>query len=385
MSRERAALIVAGEASGDRIAAKIAVWLGARNVGCFGMGGAASAASGVDLVCDLRRTTGMGTTEIVTRIPALVSAYLRLKRVSLDRRPQAAVLVAYTEFNVRLGRWLRSIGIPVLFVVAPQVWAWRAGRMSAVARALDRMAVILPFEERLWRAAGVDAHYVGHPALDIATADRKEVRARLGIAQDAESIALLPGSRPAEVRMLAGPMLGALARLVRGGRRLDARIVVAPSLDPRTRRWLSGAAARSRVPLLDVDPVTGAMPDLAGFDACISASGTATLESALCGAPPVAVYRMNALSWVLAKRLVRTPHIALPNVLLGRRCYPELVQGDLDERRLASAVSAVLDDRPRFAQAAAELWRSLRTGAATEPRTTMADRCGGMIDDWLGT
>jgi lipid-A-disaccharide synthase len=381
MSPDRAVLTVAGEASGDRIAAAVAARLGARSVRCFGMGGAASAAAGIDLVSDLRRTTAMGTVEVARRLPALVAAYVRLKRSSIDRRPRAAVLVDHTEFNVLLGRWLRRRGIRVLFVVAPQVWAWRAGRTRAVARALDRLAVILPFEEKLWRAAGVDAHYVGHPALDVPAADRRDVRQKLGIGLDAEAIALLPGSRPAEVRMLAVPLLEAWATLAGAKRSLCARVLVAPSLDSGTRTWLSRAAERFGVPLVDVDPTHGAMAHLSGFDASIAASGTATLESALSGVPPVVVYRMGMVSAAVAKRLVRTPHIALPNVVLGRRCYPELVQNEVKAPRIAAALATVLGDRQSFADAAHELRRRLEANLAAD-RLTVADRCCGLVEDW---
>lgn len=384
MSPDRVVLTVAGEASGDRIAAAIAVRLAAGNVRCFGMGGGASAAAGIDLVSDLRRTTAMGTVEVARRFPALVRAYVRLKRSARERRPLAAVLVDYTEFNVALGRWLRRRGIRVLFVVAPQVWAWRAGRMRAVARALDRLAVILPFEETLWRDAGVDAHYVGHPALDVPAADRRAVREKLGIAADAEAIALLPGSRPAEVRMLAVPMLEAWATLANARGSL-ARVLSAPSLDAATRAWLAHAAQRFGVPLLDVDPTLGAMAHLAGFDASIAASGTATLESALSGVPPVVVYRMGALSAAIAKRLVRTPHIALPNVVLGRRCYPELLQDQVEAARISDALAAVLRDRPGFAAAAQELRRRLHAAVAADRRLTVADRCCGLVEDWTSS
>jgi lipid-A-disaccharide synthase len=375
MSPDRSVLTVAGEASGDRVAAAVATSLGARNVRCFGMGGAASAAAGVDLLCDLRRTTGMGTAEIAARIPALVVSYVRLKRAAVARRPRAAVLVANTEFNVALGRWLRRRGVRVLFVVAPQVWAWRPGRMRKVAHAIDRLAVILPFEEALWRASGVDARYVGHPALDAPPPVRAPMHG------DAVRLAILPGSRPAEVRMLARPMLEACATLAKRGTRIDARLMVAPSLDARTRQWLLAAATRFGVAAVDVDPARGAMERLGAFDASLTASGTATLECALSGAPPVVAYRMGSVSAALAKRLVRTEHIALPNVVLGRRCYPELVQDDVSPPKLADAVIGVLGERPRFEQAAAELERKLETNG----HGTVAERCCSMIEDWLCT
>jgi lipid-A-disaccharide synthase len=377
MSRERAVLHVAGEGSGDVISAAIARRLGAARWRCFGMGGAASAAAGVELVADLRGTTGMGTAEIFGRLPALAAAFLRLKRAVDARRPAAAVLVNYTEFNLLLGRWLRGHGVKVLFVVAPQVWAWRASRLSSASTAMDRLAVILPFEEPLWRAAGVNARYVGHPALDAPVAVR--TRARDGPAR----IALLPGSRPAEVRALTVPMLEACRRLTRHGHAIEARVLAAPWLDERARRWLFATIERFAVPAIDVDPSRGAMPQLAGFDASICASGTATLESALAGAAPVVVYRVGRLSAALASRFVHTPHVALPNVLLERRCYPELLQHEVEPGAVADALASVLGDPQRFHDAARELERRLAAGLDEQPRLTMAERCCNLVEDWL--
>src|SRR6266545_3509174 len=176
-----ALLLVAGEPSGDSIAGGIARALLPQGVRCFGMGGSACEQSGVELVADLRRSAAMGFTEVAARLPAVVSAYAKLASSARLERPRAAALVNYTEFNARLGRHLRRRRIPVLWCVAPQVWAWRRGRMRSISRALDRLAVILPFEERLWREAGVDAHYVGHPALDVVLPERVAARAELGL------------------------------------------------------------------------------------------------------------------------------------------------------------------------------------------------------------
>jgi lipid-A-disaccharide synthase len=199
----------------------------------------------------------------------------------------------------------------------------------------------------------------------------------------ADAIALLPGSRPHEVRRLARPMLGALGRLRRGRAELAARVLVAPSIAPGQRAWLARMATELGVPLVDVDPLHGAGALLNGFDAAISASGTATLECALAGAPPVVVYRMGALSAALARRLVRTPHIALPNVVLGRRCYPELVQDAAHDALIARSMAAVLDDRRSFVDAASELRRRLAIGNARGPRTAV-ERAAALLSDWLG-
>jgi lipid-A-disaccharide synthase len=315
-------------------------------------------------------------------MPAVVGSYLTLARFARTGRVRAAVLVDYTEFNVRLGRRLRRLGIRVMGCVAPQVWAWRAGRLRTAGRSFDRLAVILPFEETLWRNAGVDARYVGHPVVDASPRGRAEARSRLGIAPDRDAVALLPGSRAHEVRSLAENMLRALREVERGGRSVDARIVVAPSLDERTRRWLRERAARARVPTIDVAPDAGAYEWLGAFDAALAASGTAALESALAGAHPVIVYRVSALTAAIARRLIRVHSIGLPNVLLGSRAYPELVQNDVEPLRMASALGELLDHRASFDEKSNDLRRIL-VPPASRLRTT-PERIAAWMGDWLG-
>ncbi|MET0591552.1 MAG: hypothetical protein ABW133_02560, partial [Polyangiaceae bacterium] len=304
----------------------------------------------------------------------------------------AAVLVDYTEFNLRLGAALRRRGIPVLWCVAPQVWAWRPGRIASIARSLDRLAVILPFEAPLWRNAGVDAHYVGHPALDAIGRHESRFAATTAIAMPAGGssprpaatpadssatrfaatttprpavprVALLPGSRAHEVRRHTAPMLAALGELDRAGQRVEARLLASASLDRATRRWLDRAAADAGIAVVDVDPVSGAAPHLRAFDAALAASGTATLECALAGATPVIVYRMSPLTAAVARRLVRTPYVGLPNVVLDAAVYPELLGRDVAPARLATALGRVLERRPAFEPRADELRARLTGGA----------------------
>jgi lipid-A-disaccharide synthase len=297
----------------------------------------------------------MGITEVARKLPAVLASYARLARLARANRPRAAVLVDYAEYNQRLGRHLRSLGIPVLRCVAPQVWAWRPGRLRTAGRSFDRLAVILPFEEDLWRGAGVDARYVGHPAVDVVPRSRREARELLGIAPDRACVALLPGSRRHEVRTLAPRMLDTLRELSRTGRQVDARLALAPSLDEATRSWLRARAAERGVPSLDVAPEVGAGEWLAAFDATLAASGTVTLEAALAGAPPVIVYRVSAVTAAIARRLIKVPSIGLPNVLLGRRAYPELLQNDAEPAEMARALGSVLDERAAFEPLAREL------------------------------
>ncbi|HMJ55988.1 MAG TPA: lipid-A-disaccharide synthase [Polyangiaceae bacterium] len=383
-------LLVAGEASGDRMAARIARTLHGVGVHCIGMGGPACRAAGVELVADLRRSAAMGLTEVAARLPAVATAFWRVVRAARDARPEAAVLVDYTEFNLRMGALLKARGVPVLWCVAPQVWAWRPRRMEQVARALDRLAVILPFEAPLWRAQGVDAHYVGHPVLDAPAVDRATARARLGLSTLRPSVAILPGSRPHEVRRHTVPMLAALKELDSAGMGVEARLLVAASLDIKTRRWLAAKGGEGGVRSVDVDADAGTAAYLGAFDAALTASGTATLECALAGAPPVVVYRLSPLTAAIARRIVRTPFVALPNIVLGSGVYPELLDRDVEPRRMARALGTVLERRSTFEPFAHELrarlsWQrpSPDDPLAVPTGETSAERVASLLSGWL--
>lgn len=370
-------LIVAGEPSGDRIAALAARALAARGVLSAGVAGPASRAAGVQILADSARLGAMGLADVAARLPDLGRVLAHLASWIYRDPPRAALLVNFTELNQRLGRALRARGVRVIWCVAPQVWAWRPGRLHALHDAVDTLAVILPFEERLWRDAGYDARYVGHPALEIPAGDRAATRRALGLGAGDRAVAVLPGSRAGEVRRLARPLAEAAARLAAEG--VAARMIVAPALDPAARAAALTAADRARIAVVEGDPDHGAAPLLPAFDAALCASGTATLEAAIAGCAPVVAYRMDPISFAIAKRLVRTPHVALPNVLLGRRAYPELLQGDATPARLAAAARALLAD-PAAAIAGAAAIRA----ALSPPRGTFGDHLADLIMPWLG-
>jgi lipid-A-disaccharide synthase len=375
-------LVVAGEPSGDLIAGGVARVLAARGWRSFGIGGAACSGAGMRIVADIGASAAMGLTEVVTRLPSLVLMHARLTRAARDERPAAAVLVNYSEYNQHLGRQLRRLGIPVLRCGAPQVWAWRRGRIAELAHSLDRLAVILPFEEALFRDAGIEARYVGHPVLDVAARSRTQARALLGLGSHDAAVALLPGSRAHEVRRLAPALLQTVVELEKIGRSVEARVAVAPSLEPATAIWLRGLARSAQVGTIEVSPELGASEWLSAFDAALIASGTATLESALAAVPPVIVYRLSPLTAAVARRVVRTPFIGLPNIVLGAKHYPELLQEEATPPRIAREVARVLDTRKEFEPLASSLRRLLTTVLA-QP-ATCAERIAAMMHDWLG-
>lgn len=371
-------LVVAGEASGDRIAARVVEALVAdrQPLPVYGMGGPALARSGARLVADLRATSAMGTSEVFGKLPAIFAALAQIERSIAKEPPRAALLVDYTEVNLRLGRRLRRAGTRVLYCVAPQLWAWRPGRLPSVRRAVDRLAVILPFEEALFRAGGIDACYVGHPALDDNPLPRDLAREKLGLA--GLSVALLPGSRPHELRATLPTMIDGVLQLHRA-EAVSARLLLAPSLDPETRDWARAKAAAAGIDALDVDAKEGTSPLLPAFDAAVVTSGTATLECAVAGTPPLSVYRASRMTAFLARRLLTTPNVALPNIILGERRYPELLQEELTPKAVASELSRLLRDPERHRASASELRARLL------PKTpgSFGERVARLLRPWI--
>jgi len=377
-------LVVAGEASGDRAAAAVVSALRTRlSVEAFGMGGAASQAAGVSLVHDLRSTTALGIGAVLARGHLLGLARSRLilaaraKPRAAIPRACAALLVNYSEFNMSLAPRLHRMGVRVLWYGAPQIWAWREGRADSLRRHIDKMAVMLPFEEPLWRGHGVDAEYVGHPARETTMLGRTEARRALGLTDRARTIAILPGSRPHEVHELLVPMLDAAERVRRDRASIDSRVLLAPSLDLGAREFARTEAARRRVPTFDVDASQGAGAMLSAFDVALTASGTAALEATLARAVPVVAYRVGLATELVARLLVRTPYYSLPNLLLDRGVFAELVQREVHARALATAVARSLDRRTELLAACDAVEAVL--GAERSPARRVAE----MLAPWL--
>jgi lipid-A-disaccharide synthase len=368
-------LVVAGEASGDRAGAAVVARLAGASV--FGLGGGALAAEGVELIADLRDTTALGLAEVARRAVGVARAYALVRAAAALRKPAAALLVNYTEFNARLAESLWESGTKVLWYGAPQVWAWRKGRAAPLRRHLDRMAVMLPFEEKLWRDVGVDAHYVGHPALEERHADRAAARELLAMTPRAWAVAILPGSRPHEVRRLLSPMLTGYERVRRDFASVDARVMLAPSLDPATRAWARSLGAAFNVEIVDVDARAGMAYALPAFDAALCASGTASLECALARVVPIVCYRVGWATELGARAFVTTPYVALPNILLGRAAFPELLQRSATASRMTDALANVLEEREAFVGACAEVEAELG------PETTASARVARMLEPWL--
>lgn len=344
------------------------------NVPAFGLGGHDLAQAGAELIADLRNVAAMGIGSVALKAPAILRTAQRLLSEAKRRKPRAALLVGYSEFHAWLGPRLRAAGVPVLWYGPPQVWAWRAERAPKLSQACDRMAVILPFEERLWRSHGADAHYVGHPALDTPPTDRTSARQRLGLTPYAEYIALFPGSRAQEVHHHLRPMLEAVALLRADRGALDARVIVAPALDPALAEQMSRAAVAAGLSVIE----SAAPAVLPAFDVALAASGTVTLECAVAEVPPVIAYRTGALTELVMRRLLRVDDIGLPNLVLGDRVFPELVQDALTGEGLAEAAETLLDSRERYIESCRKVRAELDAG-----RTSASRRVAELLSTWM--
>jgi lipid-A-disaccharide synthase len=329
----RRILVTTGEPSGDlhgsRVAAALRALLPTAELDA--VGGARLAAAGARIIHPIDRLGAMGFIDPVLQFPTHFRLYRRLRADFAAGRYDLLITVDYPGFHLRLAEAARAAGVPVLHYIAPQLWAWHPERADRWAKAVDRLAVILPFETAFFRAHGLDATFVGHPLVDNPPViDRAAARAELGLDADARVLALFPGSRSGEVARLWPPYREAAARLLARGA-ADAVLVAAPE-------WARYEGAE-RFRLVRGDPSLV----LAASDAVIAKSGTTTLEAALADVPMVVAYRTHALTYRLARRMVTVPWISLVNLIAEREVVPELVQDAVTVDRLVDVMSRLLD------------------------------------------
>ncbi|HZH03201.1 MAG TPA: lipid-A-disaccharide synthase [Myxococcaceae bacterium] len=341
-------MVVAGEASGDGHAADLVAQLRAREpqLRFFGMGGPRMAAQGVDRIYGAHEISVMGFAEVLPKVRRIAAVLRGLVRAAGRRRPSCAVLVDVPDFNLRLAARLKRLGIPVVYYVSPMIWAWRPNRIHQIARVVDAMLCILPFEEAYYRERGVPARYVGSPVLEQvpAPAPAAHFRRALGLPESAPTLALLPGSRRGEVSRLLPDLVQAAALMRKETPGLQILVPVAPGL-VRSEVEDSFTAAGVSATLLD-----GRAPEAVGAsDVAVVASGTATLEAGLMGRPLVVVYRIAPTSYWIAKRLVRLPAFSLVNLLAGKPLVPELLQDEVTPGRIVKEVRALWEGPAREA------------------------------------
>jgi lipid-A-disaccharide synthase len=353
-------LISCGEPSGDLYAGALAAELrrlepGARLVG---LGGEHLRRAGADLVGDYRGLAVTGLSEALAVLPRSLAMYRRLVTAARRLRPDVFVAIDFPDFNFPVARAVDRLGIPVVYYIPPQLWAWRPRRLAAMKRWTRQVLVIFPFEPPLYRQAGIPVEFVGHPLIDLARArePRERFLPQAGLDPTRPVVALLPGSRPNEVRAILPRLVAAVARLARRVGGLQAAVAEAPHLEGRLFAPIA-SLTHAGVPTAVVSGRTDEV--LAAADVVLTASGTATVQAALHERPMVIVYRVAPLTYALGKRLVRVDTYGMVNLVLGRKAVPELVQAAFTPEAVADEAFGLLTDPARIAAVQADL-RELR-------------------------
>jgi lipid-A-disaccharide synthase len=343
-------LLVAGDPSGDRHAAALLARLNrtGRTFRFFGIGGPAMQAQGLEPLLPFGPFNKMGFKEVLLHIPFFLEARRRIKREMKKRRPAALVCVDYPGLNIRLMADAHRLGIPVVWYIVPQVWAWKRRRARILGEQASHIAVVFPFETALFTPFRAPVSYVGHPLVE-AMKEHGPAEAQTNAAPSPpSSIALVPGSRPQEVAMMLPVMVGAF-RILRGiYPRLQGTISRCDGLPGRFfDRYVNESGMKIDPSPL---PVLLEKADLAAVT-----SGTATLETALMGVPMVIVYKTSAINYAILKHFVSMPYIGLPNIVAGEKIVPELIQNDFTAQKLSEALKVFIEDRNSYAVASSRL------------------------------
>ena len=334
-------LMVAGEASGDLHGAGVVRAIRARRPGAeiYGIGGDRMRGEGMDLTFHCADLSFMGFFEVVRNLPTVLRVERKLTALLEERRPDVVVLIDYPGFNLRFARKAHRRRIPVLYYISPQVWAWNPGRVTTMKAVVDRMKVVFPFEVDIYRNAGVDVEFVGHPLVEHigATMTREAFFGRFGLDRGRKVLGILPGSRLQELERILPTLAGAAERL-RAEVNVQPVLAVAPNLGVEAvRKFLPRETGITLIEHATYDLMQHA-------DAVVVTSGTATLETGWFGTPMVIVYRTSPVSYMIGRMLVDLPYIGLVNIVAGKKIVPELLQSEMTVDRIVGAVRPYLDD-----------------------------------------
>src|SRR5215472_17470837 len=346
-------LLSSGEASGDTYGAQLIDALKQLAPGSrfFGMGGERMRAAGCELLVEAKDVAVVGLVEVVRHLPDIRKRFRYLVDEAAERKPDAAVLIDFPDFNLRLARELHRLGIPVFYFVSPQIWAWRSGRVKQIQRYVRKMIVIFPFEQEFYRRHGVDVVFVGHPLARAAGPgiSREEFAAQNKLNAAKHWVALLPGSRRKEVLLNLPEMLQAARILRNEGAQCEYVLPVASTLEE---NWLQSQLGDAGAP---IHLARDARAALRHSRAAVVASGTATVEAALAGTPFVVVYRLAPLTWLLGRRLVSLDTFAMANLIAGRRIVTELIQSNFTAANIVRELMEIIRDGPRRQQMLSDL------------------------------
>ena len=366
MSTSQRIFVSAGEASGDLYGSLLIEALGKRLAGVefFGCGGDRMRAAGCQTLVDARQLAMVGIVEVLPGLPRAWRALQLLKNSAKKERPALAILVDFPDFNLRLAKEFKRLGTPVVYFVAPQVWAWRPGRLKTLRRNVDRLLCIFPFEEAFFKAGNVAAEFVGHPLVTrvAPSLSAKDFRTRFGLPETTPLVALLPGSRRREIELNLPPLLET-ARILAASKEY---CFVVPAASTIGAEWICGQAQGSGLAAFHV--VEGHTYDVVAHSrAAVVASGTATIETALLGTPMVVVYRVSRATWALGSGLVHTPFYSMVNIVAGQRIVPEFIQDDFKPEAVARDTRLLLESellRDRMRQQFRDMAEKLRAPSA---------------------
>jgi len=366
-TQSKQVMLVVGEASGDIHGAHLVRALSGkdRTLRFFGVGGEQLERTNFEVLFNVSQLAGMGFVELAGSLRAIWRANHTLRQAMRERRPDLLVLIDFPEFNLRLAKLAKRLKIPVLYYISPQIWAWRRGRIRQIARCVDHMAVVFPFEVPLYEKWGVNVSFVGHPLLDIVRSrkSREGVLAQLALDAKKQTIAILPGSRRGEISYHLPVLLDAALRLSQD-LAVQFFVIRASTVDRRELESMLGRVAL-RIPIIDDERYDA----VNACDLAWTASGTATVETALLLKPMIIVYRLSWLTYALARMMVNVKHIGMVNIMAGKQVVPELVQADFTAERLVKETRTLLenpDQRERVVRKLISLREKLGTPGAAD-------------------
>ena len=346
-SRFKRVMIVAGEASGDLHGSNLvkAIHCIDPQIRFYGIGGEKLRSAGVEIVADLSEMAVVGLTEVLSKLGFILGVRRKLKKILQEKHTDLLILIDYPDFNLSLAKEARKNGVKVFYYISPQVWAWRKGRIYKIAKLVDRMAVILPFEAPIYEGVKLDVSFVGHPLLDAIKKKytREEALKKFDLREGTMTVGILPGSRDSEVKRLLPAMLKA-AEILED--RLPSVQFVLPLAGTLDHDFVVGIVDQSSA---NVKIIKDNVYDVIGLsDIAMVASGTATLETAFLGIPMIIVYKISTLSYLIGRAIINVDNIGLVNIIAGKTVVPELVQRDANPERMADEVYDILTSGARM-------------------------------------
>jgi len=371
---KKTVFIIAGEASGDLHGSNLVKAVKRLNpdIDFIGIGGDRMKQAGVKFITHSSEMAVVGFTEVLTKLKSIIKAGVKTKKILRQKRPDLVILIDYPDFNLHIAGYAKKIGIPVMYYISPQVWAWRRGRVKKIKKRVDKMVVILPFEKDFYEERGIKVSYVGHPIMDAIpkSIDRDSLRKELKISDSYPTVALLPGSRKHEIEKALPIMTKALYRLKDVYNKLKAFVILADSVSSEyAKRLIEGCEFIEIFPSKDIYRI------LAISDLAFVTSGTATLETAIMGVPMIVVYKGSPLSFWIAKKLVKVRYVSLVNLIANEKVVPELLQDEFNTENLIKEAVKILEDsvlNQRIRKKLKEIRNRLGEGGASEKAARIA-------------